>query len=105
MWTYRECMPYHLAIHKIVADVALHQSPGRYEFHAQQAIHRSAVSTRQKWFNFTVSRSGAHVLLSIPEKHDKASEGDRSVSGLQLGHQLPSLSSAIRAWGIRPGFR
>ena len=46
MWTYRERMPYHLAIHKVVADTTPHQSPGRYEFHAQQSIHRRTVSTK-----------------------------------------------------------
>ena len=102
-------MPYHLAIHKVVADVAPHQSPGRDEFHAQQSIHRGTISTKKKK-EFGVRLTGLtreqtkHGLLSVPEEHHKAREGDRSVGGLQFGHQLPSLSSAIRARSVRPGF-
>jgi len=105
-------MPYHLAIHKVVADVAPHESPGRNEFHAQQSIRRCSVSAKKNAHGLqhtgAIARGVKEIakgLLSIPEERDEAREGDRSVGGLQFGHQLPSLSPAIRAGCIGPCFR
>jgi len=31
--TYRECVPYHLAVHELVANIAPYESPGWNELH------------------------------------------------------------------------
>lgn len=32
---FRKCVPHHLAVHELVADIASYESPGRNELHAQ----------------------------------------------------------------------
>ena len=120
-------MPHHLAIHKVVTNVAPHESPVRNEFHTQQSIHRGSVSAKQikkkrvsvrvatllprvhRGYSDSSSSSSSsrklRHLLSIPEESDEAREGDRGVRGLQSGHQHPSLPPAIRAGGVGPSFR
>ena len=71
--TYRKCMPYHLAIHKVVADVAPHQSPGRNEFHAQQSIHRGTISTKKKkslGFGSQVSQGSKQSMAYCPSQRN-----------------------------------
>lgn len=108
-WKYRKCVPHHLAIHKLVANVAPHESSGRDESHAQQSIYRGTVSAQigiSPTPDEITSRPSCELCLPpIPEECNEAHQGDRGVRSLQRSQQHPSLPSAIRAWGIRPGFR
>lgn len=112
MWTYRKCMPYHLAIHKVVADVAPHQSPRRYEFHAQQSIYRGTVSMKRKtnkhWYG-SQSRKGLIAWLTVhPRGTQQSSQGRPQRGWFPIWSSAPkpffgdpSLGHRARLWTAR----
>jgi len=57
-------MPYHLAVHKVVADVAPHESSGRNEPHAQQSVRRSSVSAKKKHSELSFATLPGQVVIA-----------------------------------------
>jgi hypothetical protein len=103
--TYRECVPHHLAVHELVADITPYESPGRDELHAQQPVHCGTVSATIFWFWQTRTKGGWLSCAYCPSQRNatKLARAIAACAGLQSGHELPSLSSAIRARGVGPG--
>ena len=99
-------MPHHLAIHELVTDIAPYESSGWDELHAQQPVDCGTVSANQVFFRKSNEVYGNGVaepyLPPVPEERNEACQRDRCMSGLQSGHELPGLSSAIRARRVGP---